>query len=298
MERMGEMEDYIIERDDYEEYKNGLCFFSLGAPPHTVMARAHLHNSVEIIYVKRGIFTICADDKIYQMSAGDVILFRSNTIHYIISGDQEGLYYVLKIQRDAIKNLSLPIYEEEYTLSLSMDRQAQKYVWTKEEIDRDIPSMRTGLELLCKNSKSNEKFSDMILKIAVEMVLLAIMQSGGSSLHDSALTIGKETAQVIYQATEYITKNYDKQITCQTLCQMSNMSYSYFSRMFKAVIGSSFKDYLNAVRVNRAENLIVNTNKSITEICHACGFNNTAYFSKVYKEIKGCTPLTSRTEKI
>ena len=95
----------------------------------------------------------------------------------------------------------------------------------------------------------------------------------------------------------YINKNYMEDITLEKMCETVNMSYSYFSRMFKSITGTTFKEYLNTIRIDRAENLLVNTNKTATEICIKCGFNNPAYFSKVYKEIKGISPLSARKQE-
>ncbi|MBR5235917.1 MAG: AraC family transcriptional regulator [Clostridia bacterium] len=293
------MRDYIIERDDHDEYQNGICFFRQDSLPHQVIIKAHLHNSVEILYIQKGHFTIYVDDKIYHLFAGDAILFRSNTIHYIIAGEEkDSFYYVLKIRPDAIKNLATPAHEEEYALSFIMDRQNTKCVWKKEEMEGSAAHIKDGFNLLINEFGSGKKYADVLSKIATEMILLSMIKNGGNAACNTDLDLRKETAQAIYKATEYITQNFKEDITCQKLCDMLNISYSYFSRTFKAVTGNSFKEYLNIIRINCAENLIMNTNKSATEICRECGFNNAAYFSKVYKSIKGCAPLASRNKKM
>ena len=68
------------------------------------------------------------------------------------------------------------------------------------------------------------------------------------------------------------------------------MSYSYFSRTFKAVTGMTFKSYLNRVRTNKAEQLLLLENRTISEVASACGYNSISYFIKVYRSIKGVSP--------
>ena len=58
--------------------------------------------------------------------------------------------------------------------------------------------------------------------------------------------------------------------------------------------GKSFTDYLIGVRINRAEKALLSGEKPITEIAVECGFNNTAYFSAVYKKLKGLSPTVAR----
>ena len=65
---------------------------------------------------------------------------------------------------------------------------------------------------------------------------------------------------------------------------------SYFSTYFKQICGSSFKEYLNMVRVEEAKRLLANTDYSILDIAIAIGFDNQSYFSKVFKRVTGVTP--------
>jgi AraC-like DNA-binding protein len=72
------------------------------------------------------------------------------------------------------------------------------------------------------------------------------------------------------------------------------MSYSYFSRNFKRVTGRCFKDFLNITRINNAEMKLRSTTKSVTQIAMECGYNNIAYFSAMYKKLKGVSPTSAR----
>jgi YesN/AraC family two-component response regulator len=66
--------------------------------------------------------------------------------------------------------------------------------------------------------------------------------------------------------------------------------------LFKQVTGQSFVAYLNGFRVKKAQDLLVNTNKSIAEISLEVGFCNQSYFTVVFRQIVGETPLAFRLE--
>ena len=72
------------------------------------------------------------------------------------------------------------------------------------------------------------------------------------------------------------------------------MSYSYFAKSFKEATGKTFTEYLNFTRINEAEQMLINTDLSVSEIATRCGYNNISYFISLYKRHKGKTPLSER----
>jgi AraC-like DNA-binding protein len=72
------------------------------------------------------------------------------------------------------------------------------------------------------------------------------------------------------------------------------MSESRFSRVFKEVVGIGYKEYLNSVRLNQANRLLLNTSQSVSDIAYACGFNDSNYFSTFFKKTNGMSPLEFR----
>ncbi len=292
------MSDYKIERDDFDEYNNGLCFHKQSSHSNTLMVKAHIHNCIEITYIEKGNFEFYINDIKYQLFAGDCVLTRSNSIHYTISGNaSEHSYYFLKIKASELKNFTVPDFEDKYTMCFTIDSPNSKRVWRKEEIESSFPQIKNGFEMLINDYHNKSENSEIQRKIAVELILYDIFNSAGVTENPVSSGIAKDTMSAICKAMLYINKNYTEDITCEDMCKMVNLSYSYFSRTFKEITGNTFKEYLNVCRINYAESLLVNTNKSAVEICMESGFNNPAYFSKVYKEIKGVSPLASRKSK-
>ncbi|HEY2561852.1 MAG TPA: AraC family transcriptional regulator [Caldimonas sp.] len=72
------------------------------------------------------------------------------------------------------------------------------------------------------------------------------------------------------------------------------MSESRFSRFFRRATGNTFTDFVNRVRVNRACQLLMETERQVTRICYEVGFNNVANFNRRFREIKGMTPSEFR----
>ncbi|SMQ76918.1 two component transcriptional regulator, AraC family [Bacillus sp. OV166] len=72
---------------------------------------------------------------------------------------------------------------------------------------------------------------------------------------------------------------------------------SYFSHMMNTKTGSSFTDVLTAIRMKEAKRLLIETNKSIKEISNLAGYQNSNYFSRMFKELVGTSPREFRMNK-
>ena len=74
------------------------------------------------------------------------------------------------------------------------------------------------------------------------------------------------------------------------------MSESRFSRFFRRATGNTFTDFVNRLRINRACQLLMETDRYIANICYDVGFNNVANFNRRFLEIKGMTPREFRRQ--
>jgi len=90
--------------------------------------------------------------------------------------------------------------------------------------------------------------------------------------------------------TAYVRDHISENIGTSVLAEVSGYSSGYLSRIFKQHKGISIHEYITQQRMNLARELLVNTNLRIYEIASSCGYDNTAYFIKVFKSQLGQTP--------
>lgn len=98
----------------------------------------------------------------------------------------------------------------------------------------------------------------------------------------------------ISSAIGFIVENYSSQFSMGKLSQELGMSESKFSRFFRSATGNSFTEFVNRLRINRACQLLMETDQFITNVCHDAGFNNVANFNRRFLELKGMTPKQFR----
>lgn len=291
------MKEYYIESTDFTNFRNDIYLSYQKHEPMQIAAQAHIHGNIEIIYIKEGSYTMLLDDVEYKLSVGDVILFRSNAIHHIITGSSaRNSYYVLTLKPEVIRSLAAPSTAGIYSLSFAVNHFDAKCLWSKEELTTAAPEIQAGLDMLIREFYNNENFSDIALKLAAGTILLGMMRSG-ATVQDTSSETNAETIDSIYKAVVYINSHYADDISVGQLCLQAGMSYSYFSRSFKSITGKNFKEYLNTIRVNQAERLLVTTNQTISEISSACGYNDISYFIKVFREYNGMPPQTYRLRR-
>ncbi len=107
---------------------------------------------------------------------------------------------------------------------------------------------------------------------------------------------GKPIAQVIEAIRFEMRQNMEKELDLIKLAKQHHVSYSFFRKMFKNYTGVAPGQYHLQLRITRAKELLVSTDKSVKEICYELGFNSIYYFSNMFKKKEGVTPTHFRNK--
>jgi AraC-like DNA-binding protein len=95
---------------------------------------------------------------------------------------------------------------------------------------------------------------------------------------------------------DFLSEHYCESFSMAELCQRVGMTESSFSRYFRRATGNSFTDFVNRLRINKACQLLMETDRYITNVCYDVGFNNVANFNRRFLQIKGMTPKEFRRQ--
>lgn len=95
---------------------------------------------------------------------------------------------------------------------------------------------------------------------------------------------------------DHITEHANEPISMSELSRRAGMSESQFSRYFRRATGNTFTDFVNRLRITRACQLLMETDRYVSTVCYDCGFNNVANFNRRFLEIKGMTPKEFRRQ--
>lgn len=100
----------------------------------------------------------------------------------------------------------------------------------------------------------------------------------------------------VAETVEYIKRHFDEDISLTSLSKLVHMNYSYLSSAFKKVCGCHFSEYLLKIRLERAAELLKQSQMSVSQISQMVGYDNVRYFSQVFRKYYLCTPSEYRAE--
>lgn len=132
------------------------------------------------------------------------------------------------------------------------------------------------------------------VKFAIDRCVKSLNQvSLMDILNKKPSALAKEQINTIL---DYIHEHYNEEINLTTLAEIMHLNRHYVSRFFKDAVGMNFIDYLTTYRIEKAKQLLMKTEESITEISGTVGYIDSTYFSKLFKKKVGQSPHQFRKQ--
>ncbi len=249
---------------------------------------SHMHPYYEIFYLINGDCTFFIDHNIYQLNCGDLVIIPAGELHkstHPESGSSER--YVLCFREASLGWINHAIGEEAVRQSLcmgiiSIPEKRRSYV---EALMHKMVFESDGQDLL----------SPAFIQTGFMELLLFIIRC--RRYEQNAIKEIDVDNQLIQEIATYIYEHYEQKISLGSMADQFHISRSYLSKKFKAATGFGFKEYIMHVRIKNACRLLLETNKSITDIAFECGFNDSNYFGDAFRHIKGISPNKYRKNK-
>lgn len=145
---------------------------------------------------------------------------------------------------------------------------------------------------------------DYILKPVNKVELTSIMTrlykewkaDGGTGTEDEE-EVGQSKG-IIRKTKALIQQSLNEELSLQYLADRLFLHPKYLSTVFKKETGQNLSDYVTDCRIDKAKELLIDTNLKIMEIASLCGFHNYRYFMTVFKQRTGYTPTEFRNQQM
>lgn len=243
----------------------------------------HFHIEYELNLLKdaKGAKRIVGDHE-SEISNLELVLIGPNVVH---GWDEH------KCKNKFVSEVTIQFHRDLYTGPLlsrkalgSIQDLLEKSTFGVSFSDKTIEQILPRLQSLSLK-KGVEAFIELtsilnILSLATDSHALASKQFRYNDSYN-------ERINIVY---EYIEKNIDKKLSLQQMADLLNMTVISFTRLFKERTGKTFIDFVNEYRINIASRLLVETDKTISEIAYECGFNNQSNFNRIFKKKQGIAP--------
>lgn len=259
--------------------------------PNSMATDAHWHYSIEILYSLSGKARIFVGGISQDFSKGDLVLVNSREVHSVyIYGNEEVEYIVLKFNPEVLYTTSRTVFESKYVLPFILSKSQNQKVFTKMEIQHTL--IHSSMLEITEEMKNKKYGYELAIKTHICSIFLWILRywdSQGLTI-DTGTILKENDLKMLQKVLDYLDVNYKLDITAEFISQLCNLSYSYFSRQFKALMGKTFTEYLNYIRVTEAEKLLLSTDLNITQIALETGFSSSSYFIQQFKRFKNVSP--------
>ena len=253
----------------------------------------HYHYYLELIYMKEGVCMMQCSNDLYEVHPGEMMLFHPNVIHAMYAKNNEYVKYsVFKLDINRMY-LSSNYSPKLRSIFKSIEKQGYDVLFSKEYVE----SIQ-GEELfnMCIDECKQKKYGyDQVVLSMLYLLLLNILryyQDKGFVINSE--TYAEDSRYDIFCISDFIDNHINENIKVNDIAKACGMSYSYFAKKFQTVYGKSCKEYLEEMRVYKAEELLMFTDFDLTYIANECGYSDCSHLINSFKKLKKMTPKQFR----
>lgn len=278
---LGESKSIPIHIEHYFFKENGTIF-----PPHW-------HEQFMLMYIQKGVLLLKCGGQEILTDQDSIAIVNPNEIH---SGENPELdleYYSLKVDLLLLLGNQPDLQQTIYTELLLKNR-----LIFQNKISND--SFLLGcIKNIIKEFQQKREGYELALRGLCYQILTELLRNYTKTVPDqSQLDMQYRRLKQIKPAITYMESHLADKITLGNLSEVTHLSPVHFSRVFKMVSGFSPIEFLNRMRVQKASQLLVNTDKTILEIALETGFNDGNYFSRFFKKCRMETPREFREKYV
>jgi len=241
----------------------------------------HIHDCYEIYYSISGGKQFLIDNKLYDISPGDLFAINQFESHYVSQINKTTHErIVISIHPDFLKSISTDKTDLNYCFKHRSENFSHKIRLNKEEQGRFIYFINKII--------STEGFGADMLEYSSFIEFMIYINKLFLDNEDAPISLYKYNNQ-IQEIIHYINDNVTKDITVKKLSEQFFLSESYICRIFKLSTGTTINKYITARRISIAKALLSN-GSSISNVYIECGFNDYSNFLKAFKKAVGVSP--------
>ena len=285
-----------------ENIPGGITVHFHGFPPESefkeILRCFHRHDYFELIYIYHGNFYNQFQDQTLQLHQGDLLLLNSNVLHSVYTERKEDIVFDIMISRNLFQQSAAsilkdnPLFSFFFMDSLYSNNKNQRYLYFEAG---KSPEAKKLTHTIILESINQRPCKDNMMQAALMMLFahLSRMQAEtkGLPLHQ------QDKNFKIFEIISYMDENCTS-LTLEQLAEKFHYSTSYLSKLILQTSGKHFGELIQKFKLEKSAWYLTHTPLSIGEIAKAIGFQDEAYFYRLFKKHYGITPKSYRNQSI
>ena len=252
------------------------------------------HDSFEMVYMKKGSAVFEVSGQPVEMGPNDIIIIKPFQYHKFIVKSESGCEFIVLSFK--FENKDTGEYSEvslEDFLNFVSSKESGAFISLKVSQKNDIIVL---LNRILKERDSNEIGSEFLSHLLVLELFVLISRALKMEWENSIKSKSPKLKELIEISVNYIHNNFERNISLNDIAKFVFLSTSYFTRAFKEEMNISPISYLLKVRVERAMELLRETDQKVSDIALSVGFSNQQRFNEIFKKHTKMTPLQYRKQ--
>ena len=230
----------------------------------------HYHDWFEIYYLVSGVCHFFVDNRSYKLLPGDIVFIPQGVIHKTNYSSPTHSRMVINCPSELI-----PPSVTDYVMS-------QTHIFRNRKMTAEIDRI---FKVIKQEYSADDAFSADALRSCLSYLFISTAR-----LAEECDDIGSE-ATCVENAITFIQNNYMNKISLSDTAKYCSVSNEHLSRTFKKQTGVGYNEYLLVFRLTKAEQMLINQpGLSVSDIAYRCGFNDSNYFSILFKKNYGVSP--------
>ncbi len=256
----------------------------------TALCRWHAHEEYELHLVLKTSGKVFVGDYVGQFSPGSLFLTGPNLPHNWVTEESSSNLVPLRDMLIQFNHNTLKKAFEAFPELVELDHLLESSRSGIEFKNYDPELAKKNLELI-RDSQGMKRLMHFLnflqeLNEWSEKVTLSLTKLNPS--------LSSSSQHRINEVVNYVIDNYKNNISLVEAAKIANMSESAFSRYFMKTTGNRFSEFVSRIRLGRACVMLYETDKNISTIAFASGYNNLANFNRQFVKLKGMTPREYR----
>lgn len=259
----------------------------------------HCHKEIEIVLVLRGVTHYQIYHTDYELNPGDLIIADVEDLHQIHHSSDDIIMLSIHVDTGYFETIYPNIRYMFFVCEECMEGPAGN----AQLLQSKLALLKHRIAGLALEYMGKERDSHRLSAGINDLISILVNHFQGFFMEDyqyktSPENLSSDDLHRLSRITRYIMLNYNKKISLEDVSEMEHLSSYYVSHLIKKNLGFNFQNFVNAIRLEYAEKLLVFSNLTLMQISQDCGFSSPNYFNKCFSAWHGKTPAQYRKDYV